>query len=326
MILAEKIIKCRKQLGWSQEELAEKMNISRQSVSKWESANSIPDLNRIIKLAEIFDVTTDYLLKDEQEVSQPNQETKVSNLKQVSMEQASEYVANKLKVSALVTKGVILCICSVVPLFFFLAMAETNRLNITDDIAAALGIVCILVMVAIAVSNFLKTNQYEEQTSLIDEESFELAYGVHSVFQDKLTKFRATYNRRLSIGIFLFIISFVPLMLANIFFDGKELMMLMLIVLFILIAAGVFIISPVSAEYDAYNNILKDCSLNSEKSRRAKRAEKLAAFYWPLLVTIYLGWSLWTMNWAVTWIVWPVGAVLFGALVGLMELFSKEEL
>ncbi len=326
MILAEKIIKCRKQLGWSQEELAEKMNISRQSVSKWESANSIPDLNRIIKLAEIFDVTTDYLLKDEQEVSQPNQETKVCNLKQVSMEQASEYVANKLKVSALVTKGVMLCICSVVPLFFFLAMAETNRLNITDDIAAALGIVCILVMVAIAVSNFLKTNQYEEQTSLIDEESFELAYGVHSVFQDKLTKFRASYNRRLSIGIFLFIISFVPLMLANIFFGGKELMMLMLIVLFILIAAGVFIISPVSAEYDAYNNILKDCSLNSEKSRRAKRAEKLAAFYWPLLVTIYLGWSLWTMNWAVTWIVWPVGAVLFGALVGLMELFSKEEL
>ena len=56
MILAEKIVRLRKQVGWSQEELAEKMNVSRQSVSKWESTNSIPDLNRIIMLAELFDV------------------------------------------------------------------------------------------------------------------------------------------------------------------------------------------------------------------------------------------------------------------------------
>ena len=54
MILADKIIKLRKQLGWSQEELAEKMNVSRQSVSKWESTNSIPDLNKIIVMADIF--------------------------------------------------------------------------------------------------------------------------------------------------------------------------------------------------------------------------------------------------------------------------------
>ncbi|MCL1049828.1 hypothetical protein L2755_09365 [Shewanella abyssi] len=42
------------------------------------------------------------------------------------------------------------------------------------------------------------------------------------------------------------------------------------------------------------------------------------------LTAIYLGWSLWTMNWGVTWIVWPVGAVLFAALVGLMELTTKD--
>ncbi|MEI8666722.1 helix-turn-helix transcriptional regulator [Pseudoalteromonas sp. B28] len=67
MILAEKIVRLRKQVGWSQEELAEKMNVSRQSVSKWESTNSIPDLNRIIMLAELFDVSTDFLLRDENE-------------------------------------------------------------------------------------------------------------------------------------------------------------------------------------------------------------------------------------------------------------------
>ena len=67
MILADKIIMLRKKNGWSQEELAEKLNVTRQSVSKWEGAQSVPDLTRILQLAQIFEVSTDYLLKDEME-------------------------------------------------------------------------------------------------------------------------------------------------------------------------------------------------------------------------------------------------------------------
>lgn len=324
MILADKIIKLRKQLGWSQEDLAEKMSVSRQSVSKWESANSIPDLNKIITLAGIFDVSTDFLLKDEYETFTSTNESKSPDIPQISLEQANEYVENKISMSALITKGVVLCVCSVIPLFFFLAMAETNRLNITSDIAAAIGIFSILIMISLGINFFLKTNQFESDLDIIDDEPFELAYGVHSVFKDKLQQFKVTYNRRLSIGIFLFIISSVPLILASIFIGGNEILLLMLIVLMLMVATGISIVTPVSAKYDAYNNILKDIDLHSEKSKRVKRAEKLAAFYWPLLTAIYIGWSLWTMNWGVTWIIWPVGAILFVALVGLMELLNKE--
>ena len=49
MILADKIIKLRKKMGWSQEELAERMGVSRQAVSKWESAQSTPDLERVLQ-------------------------------------------------------------------------------------------------------------------------------------------------------------------------------------------------------------------------------------------------------------------------------------
>ena len=62
MILADKIARLRKQNGWSQEELAARMNVSRQAVSKWESAASVPELDKIIRLSEIFGVSTDYLL------------------------------------------------------------------------------------------------------------------------------------------------------------------------------------------------------------------------------------------------------------------------
>lgn len=53
-----KIIMLRKKYGWSQEELAERLDISRQSVSKWESGASIPDLERIVGMSQLFGVTT----------------------------------------------------------------------------------------------------------------------------------------------------------------------------------------------------------------------------------------------------------------------------
>ncbi len=59
MIFADKVVQLRKKSGWSQEELAEKLNVTRQSVSKWEGAQSIPDLEKILQLAQIFGVSTD---------------------------------------------------------------------------------------------------------------------------------------------------------------------------------------------------------------------------------------------------------------------------
>ena len=63
MILADKIIRLRKKNGWSQEELADKMNIYRQAVSKWERDLSFPDISSIPKLAEIFEVSVDELIQ-----------------------------------------------------------------------------------------------------------------------------------------------------------------------------------------------------------------------------------------------------------------------
>ena len=67
MKLSDKIIKLRKTNGWSQEELAEKLDVSRQAISRWESAVAQPDATNILKLSKLFGVTTDYLLNDDYE-------------------------------------------------------------------------------------------------------------------------------------------------------------------------------------------------------------------------------------------------------------------
>ncbi len=63
MTIADRIQSLRKQKGMSQEELADAVGVSRQAVSKWESEQATPDLDKVVTMSEIFDTTTDYLLK-----------------------------------------------------------------------------------------------------------------------------------------------------------------------------------------------------------------------------------------------------------------------
>ena len=67
MKLSDKIIQLRKAKGWSQEDLAERLDVSRQAISRWEGATAQPDAANILQLSQLFGVTTDYLLNDEYE-------------------------------------------------------------------------------------------------------------------------------------------------------------------------------------------------------------------------------------------------------------------
>ncbi len=65
MTLGEKIAKQRKELNYTQEQLADILSLSRQSISKWESNIAFPETDKLIELSKLFDCSTDYLLKEE---------------------------------------------------------------------------------------------------------------------------------------------------------------------------------------------------------------------------------------------------------------------
>lgn len=75
MNIADRIQYLRKTKGMSQEELADQIGVSRQAVSKWESEQSTPDLEKIIIMSNLFEVTTDYILKGIEPVSPQNKKT-----------------------------------------------------------------------------------------------------------------------------------------------------------------------------------------------------------------------------------------------------------
>lgn len=67
MKLQDKIIVHRKANGWSQEDFADKLHVSRQAISRWENGTALPDAQNILQISKLFHITTDYLLHDEYE-------------------------------------------------------------------------------------------------------------------------------------------------------------------------------------------------------------------------------------------------------------------
>ena len=115
MILADKIITLRKKAGWSQEELAEKLGVTRQSVSKWEGAQSIPDMEKLLTLSRIFGVSTDVLLKDEMDLTDTAQaatDTELPERRSVTMEAAHDYLEKRRIASPRMALATFLCVLS----------------------------------------------------------------------------------------------------------------------------------------------------------------------------------------------------------------------
>ena len=133
MIIADKIVSLRKRAGWSQEELAEKLGVTRQSVSKWEGAQSVPDMDKVVSMSRLFGVTTDYLLKDELEEDAPCAAAEDNDppLRRVTMEQASAYLALRKAAAPKVAAATALCIVSPVTLLLLSAPSESGRFGIS---------------------------------------------------------------------------------------------------------------------------------------------------------------------------------------------------
>lgn len=90
MKLSDKITTLRKQSGMSQEDLAEKLGVSRQAISRWEMGSAMPDANNILQISKLFSVTTDYLLNDEYESD--NDLPKIQKMKEDNTQQILIYL------------------------------------------------------------------------------------------------------------------------------------------------------------------------------------------------------------------------------------------
>lgn len=98
MNFGEKLFKLRKEKGMSQENLAEQIGTTRQAISKWENNQGFPEVEKLLQLLNVFEVSVDYLLKDDKTINCSNEKGYY-----VSKELAKGYIANEKKISFLIS-------------------------------------------------------------------------------------------------------------------------------------------------------------------------------------------------------------------------------
>ena len=327
MILADKIIEERKKLGLSQEELAEKLSVSRQAVSKWESAQSIPDLQKIILMSELFSVSTDYLLKDKMEPERkaPGEFDADSTVRRVSLEEANAFMKTEAEQSKVVAFGVLLCILCPVLLIFLAGLSEANIAGITETAAVVIGLVQLFVFVTIAVFLFISYAGKTERFDYLRKEQFETAYGVSGLVKEKKDAYRPVYIKYLSMGVGLCILSPVPLIITALVNEADVLLTSMTALLLCMIAVGVFMIVRVALINESYKILLQEGDYDKAEKRKSKAVDAASGAYWCLATAGYLAWSFITGDWKSTWIVWPIAGVLFAPYITVVKHLCGKE-
>lgn len=326
MILADKIINLRKKSGMSQEDLAGKLNVSRQSVSKWESAQSIPDLDKIIQMSSIFGVSTDFLLKDEIELEDTSAlvDTEPDSIaRRVSMEQANDYIKRRHKNALKVAIGVLLCIISPITLILLCGIFEYNGL-LSENIACAIGLITMFVLVAIAVGLFLISGNNTKEYEYITTKSFETEYGVTGMAKQRKKEYQGTYNAMTTTGIISCVLSVIPLF-VGLFLENDFITVCGVASLIAIVALGAFLIVYTGCKMGAYVALLQEGDYAKQVKEKNPLFAAITTAYWLVATVIYLVWSFTTNDWKITWIVWAVAGVLYGAISPLLTITVKKK-
>ena len=325
MILAEKIIDLRKKSGWSQEELAEKLNVSRQAVSKWEGAQSVPDLDRVLQMSRLFGVSTDYLLKDEQTAADSTgDELSANPVRTVSLEEANRFLAAREANARPVALATFLCILSPACLMWLAALSDRPGAAISEGAAAGVGLCVLLLLVAAAVAIFLSCGARTKPFEYMETEIFETAYGVDGLVSERKARFEPTAVRYRIIATVLCILGVLPLLLSALLELGDRFIVAMVCVLLLVVGVGVALFVLAGVRTGSYDRLLQQGDYS--RARKSNHfAQRVAAVYWPLVTAAYLAYSFITNDWTRSWIVWPVAGVLFGAIGAACAAFRGQD-
>ncbi|MBQ8295994.1 MAG: helix-turn-helix transcriptional regulator [Clostridia bacterium] len=334
MKLEEKIALLRKQRGWSQEELAFRLDVSRQAVSKWEMGASVPDLDKILKMSDLFGCTTDHLLKEDETAEQAlptseevrAEEKTVSHApRQVTDEEGERYLDTVRACAKKTAVGVACCIVSPMMMFILEGLATSGAIQVSQDVAAGIGLAILFVICACGVAVLIRVGmalspyQYLENTEIVISEELE------TLARERKNAEAVKFGKIVAIGVAACILSPIPMLIAGASNAPESVVMYCCSALFPIVAMGVYLFVRFGMIHGSYEKLLQEGDHTVEKKARAKNTDVFGGVYWCLVVALYLGLSFWTMRWDKTWIIFPVAGALFAALSQIVGAIANKK-
>lgn len=326
MILADKIVTLRKRAGWSQEELAAQLGVSRQSVSKWEGAQSVPDMQKVVQMSRLFGVTTDYLLKEELGEPEPAPAESDAPLRCVTMEQAADYLALRQAAAPKLALATLLCVLSPVALLLLAALSDRPGAALSENAAAGIGLCVLLVLVAAAVAVFITCAAQVKAYAFLETEPFETAYGVTGMVRERRAAAAPEHTRGKVAGTVLCILSAVPLFIA-VCLNGPDLLYVAAVCLLLVLAGVGSALFVYGGVYQAaMDRLLEEGDYVRPRKRQNGVVGAISSIYWLTVTAAYLLWTFgpwWDAQPQDTWILWAVAGLLYGAVMALVRGIRK---
>ncbi len=330
MKLEEKIATLRKKNGWSQEELAFRLDVSRQAVSKWEMGASLPELDNILKMSEIFGCSTDYLLKEDEEEKNVEEkpELPVETTKQgrqVCDEEGEGYLSLIRKISWKLALGVAICVLSPVTMFVLLGLSGRYG-TITEEFAGGMGVVAVLLVCAVGLIFLITCGLTLSKYEYLDKEIIFISDRLKNSVEEQSERFQKPFIAAITCGVVLCVLSTVPLMIMGAFGLPDYTVMYALATLLCIVACAVFLFVRFGIIHGSYTKLLQEGDYTQEKKKKKEKESLFASVYWCVVTAAYLGWSFYTMDWHITWIVWPIAGITFAVIAKIIEMISGKKI
>ncbi len=241
-----------------------------------------------------------------------------TDVNMVSYEEAKKYLEDSRTIAPKTALGVFLCIVSPITLLFLIGLGELNFLNVKEGLLIAVGLVVLIGLVAIGVSYFIRFSSKLEKYEYLKLNPFELNYETEQMVRNIQKQDELAYKSAVSISVVFYILSALPVVITPLVFEAGGLNIISVVITLVIVAFSTYNIINKSAVYDACNVLLQQGDY-SVKNKSNKKFQVVTKVYWCVIVAIYLGYSFITFNWAMSWIIWPVAGVLFGAIKAIVD-------
>ncbi len=222
-----------------------------------------------------------------------------------------------------VASGVALILFGVIMLILMQSIADIGIF--AENIAQAIGVGGLLLMVAIAVYMFImagiKTDKYENmETKLVNIDPY-----LRNRIKLQKDEYYPSFGRTIATGVFLILLGVILLVTVSILEIGGDFLPQLLVAgLLAMVASATALFITSGVKMGAYDKLLNEGDYSTQKKAEANYMQPIAGIYWLLVLGGYLAWSFLRNAWGISWIVWPIAGVLFGLISSIVSMARQN--
>ena len=241
----------------------------------------------------------------------------------VTLEEAKEYCKEQAKAG--IRYGIASMLCVLSPMLLILMGGLQEEHGFAEGIVVAGGLIPLLLIIACAVAIFIVTGISMGKYEKYEKEVLFLDYATKQFVEAQREAGKLTFALQIAFGVFLCIVAVVPLLIVGSMELASDMpCVLCVLVMLAIISVAVFFFVSAGTKSDAYHVLLQEEEYRADRKRKGSPLQIFDSIYWPVVTLIYLAWSFLTMQWHITWVIWPVAGVLSAVIEAIIRAVSRE--